>query len=132
MARIPARFGRLYSNITSGGAAEPIAFLTNWSLQQTTNKIKVTAFGDTNEVYVGGMPDAQGSFAGWYDNATPQMYTAAIDGLARKLYAYPDNSLVTQYFWGTAIFDFAVDISLDGAAAITGSWAAATPIAKQG
>jgi hypothetical protein len=132
MARIAGRSGRLYANLTSAGTAEPIAFLTNWSLQATTNKIKVTAFGDTNEVYVGGLPDAQGSLSGWYDNATVQLYTAATDGVARKMYLYPDNSLATQYFWGTAIFDFSVDIGVDGAAAITGSWAAATPILKQG
>jgi hypothetical protein len=132
MARIAGRSGRLYANITSSGTAEPIAFLTNWSLNSTTNKIKVTAFGDTNETYVSGLPDAQGSFSGWYDNATAQLYTAATDGVARKMYLYPDNSLTTQYFWGTAIFDFSVDIAVDGAAAISGSFAGSTTIAKQG
>jgi hypothetical protein len=132
MARIAGRSGRLYANITSAGTAEPIAFLTNWSLASTTNKLKVTAFGDTNEVYVSGLPDAQGAFTGWYDNATAQLYTAATDGVARKMYLYPDNSLTTQYFWGTAIFDFSIDIGVNDAATISGSFAAATTILKQG
>lgn len=130
--RIAGRQGRLYSTVTSAGLATPIAFLTNWSLAATTNKINVTAFGDTSMVYVGGLPDATGSFTGFYDDASNQLYTAAVDGVARPLYLYPSTTLNTQYFWGTAIFDFNVDIAVDGAAAISGSWAAATPIQKQG
>lgn len=130
--RIAGRQGRLYSTITSAGLPTPIAFLTNWSLSATTNKINVTAFGDTSQVYVGGLPDASGSFSGFYDDASNQLYTAAVDGVARGLYLYPSTLLNTQYFWGTAIFDFNVDIAVDGAAAISGSWAAATPIQKVG
>lgn len=132
MARIAGRQGRLYSTITSAGAATPIAFLTNWSLNATATKIDVTAFGDATKVYVGGLADASGSFAGFYDDASNQLYTAALDQVARPMYLYPSTLLNTQYFWGTALFDFNVDLSVDGAAAISGNWSAATPILKQG
>lgn len=132
MARIAGRNGRLYANLTSGGTAEPITFLTNWSLSFATNKIKVTALGDTNEVYVSGLPDMSGSYSGFFDNATAQLYTAASDGASRKFYLYPDNSATSTYWFGTAIFDFNVDGSVEGAVAISGSFAAASATAKVG
>ena len=132
MARIAGRSGRLYANLTSGGTAEPITFLNNWSLAFTTGKIDVTAFGDTNMTYVSGLPDAQGTFAGFYDNATAQLYGAAVDGLARRFYLYPDNSNTGQYWFGTALFDFNVDAAVDGAVQINGSFAAASVASKVG
>lgn len=132
MARIAGRSGRLYMNLTSGGTAEPVTFLNAWSLAFNTEKINVTSFGDTSMVYVSGLPDAQGTFAGFYDDATVQMYTAATDGVARKFYLYPSTSNTGQYWFGTAIFDMSIDGSVEGAVAIDGSFAAASVVAKVG
>lgn len=132
MARIAGRKGRLYAGIASGGTAEPIAFLNNWSLSFATEKIEVTAFGDSNKTYVGGLPDAEGSFAGFYDDATAQLYTAATDGVARKWYLYPSLDTATQYWYGTAIFDFSVEGDVGGAVSVSGSFAGATGTAKVG
>jgi hypothetical protein len=108
------------------------AYLNNWSISFATDKIEVTAFGDTGKVYVAGLPDASGDFAGFYDDATAQLYTAATDGVARKFYLYPSTSTTGQYWHGTAIFDFNVDGSTDGAVAISGSWAASSAVPKVG
>jgi hypothetical protein len=132
MARIAGRNGALYANITSGGTAEPIAFLTQWTLDQSTGRTNVTAFGDTSQTYVSGLPDAQGTYNGWYDNATAQLYTAATDGVARKFYLYPDRTSSGTYWFGTAFFDFSIDTSVDGAVSINGTFAAATATAKVG
>lgn len=132
MARIAGRNGRLYAGIASGGTAEPIAYLNKWSMKFATQKSDVTSFGDTGMVYVSGLPDAQGDFAGFYDNATAQLYTAATDGVARKFYLYPDNTSTSQYWFGTALFDFNIDGSVDGPVSISGSWAAASTVAKVG
>jgi hypothetical protein len=132
MARIAGRSGRLYAGIGSAGTAEPITFLNKWALNSTTDKIEVTSFGDSTKVYVAGLPDAQGTFGGFYDNATAQLYTAATDGVARKFYLYPDNSLTTQYWFGTAIFDFNVNGDVAGPVAIDGSFAAASAVSKVG
>jgi hypothetical protein len=132
MARIAARSGRLYANLTSGGTAEPIAYLNTWSIAFATDKIEVTAFGDTGKTYVSGLPDAQGDFAGFYDDASAQLYTAATDGVARKFYLYPSTSNNAQYWFGTAIFDFNVDGTVADAVKIAGSWAASTSVAKVG
>lgn len=132
MASVPGRLGMLYANMTSSGAAVPIAFINSWDANFATDKYEVTSFGDTNKKYGSGLPDASGNFAGFYDDATPQMYTAAVDGVARNMYFYPNRLATSQYWFGTVLFDFNVSVSMDGAAAITGSWSAATTVAKVG
>lgn len=134
MARVAGRNGALYAAITSGGTAEPIAYLTQWTLDQSTDRTDVTSFGDTTKTYVSGLPDAQGTYSGWYDTATAQLYTAASDGIARKFYLYPDRSAGSAgtYWFGSAFFDFSIDTSVDGAVSISGSFAAATATAKVG
>lgn len=132
MARIHGRNGRVYMNITSGGTAEPIAFLSSWSISFAVDKAEVTAFGDANKVYVAGLPDASGEFSGFYDDATAQTYTAATDGVARKFYLYPSTLTNGQYWWGTVLPDFSVNAAVGGAAEISSSWNAASAIAKVG
>lgn len=133
MARQAGRRGRVYMGIASDTAvAEPLPFQVSWSINQQTDKIEVTALGDTTKTYVAGLPDASGDFAGFYDDATAQTYTAAVDGLARKFYLYPSTLLNTQYFFGTVLPDFNVNGSVSGAIEVKASWAAATPIAKVG
>jgi hypothetical protein len=47
---------------------------------------------------------------------TVQTYTAAVDGLARKFYLYPDvTNTPGQYFWGTIFPDFAITSAVDAA-----------------
>ena len=132
MARIAGRNGRAYMSLTSGGTAEPVAFLNSWSLNFTSERFDVTSFGDTGKAYVAGLPDATGDLAGFYDDASAQMYTAAVDGVARKFYLYPSTNLNTQYFFGTVFADMSIDGSVDGPVSISGSWSAATPITKVG
>lgn len=131
MARLHGSRGRLYAAIASGGTAEPIAFLNSWEMSFETEKADVTAFGDTNKVYVSGLPDASGSFAGWYDDATEQLYTAATDGVARKFYLYPSTTNNAQYWYGTALFDFSVNGGISEGIAVSGSFAAASAVTKK-
>lgn len=133
MSRIAGRNGRIYMGIASSTAvAEPIAFLANWTLDFSTDDIEVTAFGDTNKVYVAGLPDVSGTFSGFYDDATVQMYTAASDGQARRFYLYPSNANTGQFWWGTATFDFSVDGAVDDAVKVSGNFKAASAVAKTG
>jgi len=133
MARIAGRNGRLYVGISSAGTAEPIAFLSKMTASWTTDKYDVTAYGDANKTYVAGLPDFQGTYAGFYDTATAQLYTAATDGVARKFYLYNDTvGSPAQYWFGTAFFDFNIDTPVDGPVAISGTLAAATASVKVG
>jgi hypothetical protein len=122
----------VYLALASGGTAEPVADLTSWSINFSTDKVDVTCFGDGNKVYVAGLPDASGDFAGFYDDATVQTYTAAVDGVARKFYLYPNTLTSGQYWWGTVLPDFSGSGAVSGAVEIKASWNAASAIAKVG
>jgi hypothetical protein len=131
MARVHGRNARLYVDITGAGAATPITFVKSWSLTFPTDKVDVTALTDTNKVYVAGLPDVSGTVAGFYDDATAQLYTASIDGVARKTYLYPISGNA-QYWYGTALWDFTVQGAVDGANEFTASLAAASAWLKVG
>ena len=131
MARLHGRAGRLYAGIASAGTPEPITFLNSWSFDASTDDVDVTAFGDTNKTYVSGLPDFKGSFAGFYDNATAQLYTAAIDGVARKTYLYPSTSDAI-YWFGTASFDVSIETGVSDAVKISGSFVATSAFTKVG
>lgn len=133
MARISGRRGRVYIGIASDSAtAEPLPFVASYSMTAESEKIDVTAMGDTTKTYVAGLPDATGDFSGFYDDATNQTYTAALDGLPRKFYLYPSTLNTGQYFWGTVLVDFNINAEVSGATEVSASWAAATPIQKVG
>jgi hypothetical protein len=112
--------------------AVPLQFFAMWSINFATDKIDVTALGDSNKVYVAGLPDASGDFSGFYDDATVQTYTAAVDGLARRFYLYPSTLNTAQYFFGTVLPDFKVNAGVSGATEVSASWNAASAIAKVG
>jgi hypothetical protein len=130
MARWHGRFGRVYMEVLSGSNATPVAFLNSWEINANTDKSDVTAFTDPNKIYVVGLPDASGSFAGFYDDATTQTYTAASDGLQRKFYLYP-TSADTQYWYGAIFPDFKASGKVDGPVEISADWNAAGPINKR-
>lgn len=132
MGRIHGRRGTIYLEIASPSTAQPLAFQSKWDISFSTDKEDVTSFGDQNKVYVAGLPDAEGSFSGFYDDASGQTYAAAADGIARKFYLYPSSSLATQYFFGTILPDFKVDGDVGGAVTVSASWNAASQIQKQG
>lgn len=132
MSRIHGRNGRIYMAIASGGTASPLPFFATWSMNFATDKSEVTAMGDSNKVYVAGLPDASGEFSGFYDDATAQTYTAATDGVARAFYLYPSTLNTGQYFWGTVLPDFNVSGGVNGPVEVSASWNAASTIAKVG
>lgn len=133
MARIAGRNARLYVGLASDiASAEPVAYISEFTGEFASEKFDVTGFGDTGKAYVAGLPDATGSFSGFFDTASDQLYAAAKDGKARKFYFYPDHSTTTDYYFGTAFFDFSVSFPVGGAASVSGNWAAASDIIKVG
>lgn len=133
MSRIHGRRGRIYLGLSSDTAtAEPLPFFAKWTINFAVDKAEVTAMGDTNKVYVAGLPDASGTFSGFYDDATVQTYTAATDGLARKFYLYPSTLTNTQYFFGTILPDMSIDGGVDQSVNVSANWSAASPITKVG
>lgn len=133
MAKRHGRNGRLYVAIASGGSAEPIVNITDWDMDANQDTVEVTSLGDASKTFVAGLPGGSGTFAGFWDDATAQTYTAATDGVARKFYLYPDLiNAATKYWFGTAFFGFKVADAVGGAVTISGNWSAATPVTGNG
>jgi hypothetical protein len=117
--------------IASGALASALPFQASWSINMNTDKQDVTAFGDSNKVYVAGLPDASGDFSGFWDDATSQTYIAAVDGLARNFYLYPNITLdPNAYFFGQILPDFSMDGAVGGPVNFKCSWNAASKIQR--
>lgn len=133
MARVHGKRGKIYMAIASGGTAEAIPFQSKWSISAETDDVDVTSFDDGNKTYESGLPDASGDFSGFYDTATAQSYTAAVDGLARKFYLYPTTPSTSGPYWfGTVLADFTAEGAIDDAVKVSASWKAASLISKVG
>ena len=132
MARTHGRFGVIYVGATNGGTATNLANVSDWSLSGATDFVDVTALGDTGKVYVSGLLDTSGSFSGFWDSAvTTLFYTAARDGLSRKMYLYPGGSSA-NYWYGDILLDASFSGSVSDAIKVTANWKAASAITPIG
>ena len=129
--RLHGRNGIIYVGIASGAAASPIAYLSDWTINFTVDQPEVTAMGDTNKIYIAGLPDAAGDFSGFFDDQSRQLYTAARDGVSRPMYLYP--SIVADpliYWFGNILPDFSVTGGIHAAIAIKCAWKAGSAVLK--
>jgi hypothetical protein len=124
MAVYAGRKGVVYMSTTGSGAATNVIKLTQWTLNQTTDKIEVTAFGDTNKTYVQGLKDVQGTFSGFFDDTEAKPFQAADSTDGCKLYLYPSADVSTKYWYGPAWLDVSVDTGVAAAVSISGNFAA--------
>lgn len=136
MGRIHGRNGMVYLGVQpSPSAAQPLAYVSDWTVNFTVAKVDVTALGDTNLVWVSGLPDASGDFTGFYDTATSQTYLASVDGQPRNFYLYPSllgtqGSAPGQYFFGTILPDFSTSGGVTAAVTFKSSWNAASQVQR--
>ena len=123
MARRHGRNGAVYLGVTSGAAASPLTFQAAWSIAITTDLRDVTTLADTQKVYVAGIPDVSGAFSGFLDDATSQAYLAAVDGLPRSFYLYPDTvNSPSVYFAGTVTADFSGGGASGAPVTVSSTW----------
>ena len=125
MARYSGGKGLVLLSTTGTGTAIAAVSLSQWSLDRKTDKVEVTAFGDLNKVYVQGLPDIQGSLAGWFDSADDALFDGADSADGVKLYLYPSSLATSIYHYGPAWLDASSDVDVKGACAVSGSFVAA-------
>lgn len=131
MARLHGRNGQVYLGVTNAAAASPVTFMAAWTMSMVVDHQEVTAFGDGNKVYVGGLPDASGDFTGFMDDLTSQTYIAAIDGLPRNFYLYPSMTSDPYTYWfGTVLPDFSADGAVASPVNAKSTWVAASKIQR--
>lgn len=126
MSVYAGRKGVVYMSTSASGTASSVLKLTSWSLDQSTDKIDVTAFGDTNKTYVQGLKDLKGSFAGFFDDTEAKPFQAADSTDGCKLYLYPSADAPTKYWYGTAWLDVSINTDVSDAVKLSGSFAAAS------
>src|SRR5512141_2352285 len=116
MARYHGKKGIVYMSTCSTGTAIAVVGLNSWSLNMPTDKVEVTAFGDSNKQYVQGLPDATGQLGGWWDDTSDQLYDASRSAGGVNVYLYP------------ASVDFSIDtghdkgVSVSAAFVANGAW----------
>ena len=118
MARSHGRQGALYVGITDNTSApQPLLVTAKFTMKNSQDSAEVTGFGDSNKVYLVGLPDNTISFEGFWDSSV-SLKAAASDGVERKFYAYIKSG---SYWYGTGfISSLETDVPFDGGVAIKG------------
>lgn len=124
MSAYAGRKGVVYLSTTGSGNASSVLKLNAWTVNRTTDKIEVTAFGDANKTYVQGLPDVQGTFGGFWDDGESKPFTGAGSSDGVKMYLYPSSDAPTKYWYGPAWLDLSMDTGVSGAVTLSGSFAA--------
>lgn len=124
MSASPGRRSVMYLSITGTGNAINVISLNTWSINKTADKIEITSFNDTTKTYLLGMPDAQGSFAGVWNDSETKIAAAAASTDGCKIYLYPDNTKTTSYHYGPAWLDYQMETTVAGPVNISGTWVA--------
>jgi hypothetical protein len=130
MGKFSGRKARVYMGTLTSDQASPVAYMASYSLNAQVEKLDVTSFGENNKTYVTGLPDSQGEFSGFADDASAQTYTAAVDGLARKFYLYPSTDAPTSYFFGTILPDYSISGGVSEATTLSVTWVAYSDILR--
>ena len=104
-----------------------IVSLNKWKLSQKMGKTKVTCFGDTNEVYVPGLPDVSGSLAGFWNSVERTIFEAATAEVPGLLELVPNSTEPTFKWSGLAYLSADIDCSVDGAPIVSGEFMAGGP-----
>lgn len=124
MARYHGSVGVVYGSTTGAGTAGLMGKLSAWTLDMSTDKADVTAFGDPNKVYVTGLRDIKGTVSGFWDDTTDALFDGAESADGVKLYLYPAGTAPTVYFYGPAWLDGSINVPASGPVTISGSFVA--------
>jgi hypothetical protein len=128
MARRHGSKGSVEMDPTGGSTAVPVASLNSWSLDMARDRADATCFGDTNKVWVQGLPNIEGEIGGIWDEAASQpLFEVALGDVAAFLKLIPSTLAPTYLFSGLAYLDAGIEVAHDGAITVNGSFAAAGP-----
>lgn len=99
-----------------------VASIDSWELDLARDQVKVTCFGDTNHIYVEGLPDIKGSYKGMYDPADGLViFDVALGTVKPYLELIPDAITPTVLFGGKANVGVKISVDAGGAVTIGGS-----------
>lgn len=124
--RIHGSHGSVEMDAAGGVAYLVVASLNKWDLDISKDHVKVTCFGDANQVYVDGLPDIKGTYGGFYDPADGLVIFDVILGTVKPaLKLLPSSLTPLVFFGGRATLDGKISVDAAGAVSIGGSFVAA-------
>jgi predicted secreted protein len=119
VARYAGKSGILYLSADGAAAATNVGGMTRWSIDMSTDRIDVTAMGDTNKQSVIGLPNAQASMSFWWEDNINHVFTASQVAGGSFFYLYPSSNAATEYFYGSCWVDYSMEAAVDGAVGYT-------------
>lgn len=128
--RMHGAHGQVKMDPTGGATAVVVASLNKWELDMKTDKVKVTAFGDPNQVYVQGLPDVSGTYGGWFDPVDGLELFGVVFGTAKpylELYPSDDVAMAAIKWAGKGLLDSKITVDANGGVAVSGAFVAAGP-----
>jgi hypothetical protein len=119
--------GQVKLDVSGGATPLAVVSLDNWDLDMATQKVKVTAFEDPNEVYVIGRPDIKGTYKGWYDNSPEGLviFDAIQSTVAPAFELLPVKTDTLHKFSGRGWMDGKITVDSNGGIAVSGTFVAA-------
>ena len=112
MAIKSGRYGKVMYDPAGITPVDLIA-LNQWTLSQKTDYAEVTCFGDTNKIYVPGLPDASGSFSGFWNSTNVIIFDAITAATPGMLKLVPNTTEATFFWTLLAYLDADINVGLD-------------------
>ena len=88
--KLHGKNGAIYLGGAKGSGGIKVANKTEWTLQRNRDYVDATTFGNTNKVYLAGLPNVQGTFAGLLDVSGDLLLSAATSE-STQIYLYADD-----------------------------------------
>lgn len=88
--KLHGKNGAIYLGGAKGSGGVKVAAKTEWTLQRNRDYVDATVFGDENKTYLAGLPNVQGTFAGFLDVSGDLILNSATSG-AQDIYLYADD-----------------------------------------
>ena len=126
MARYHGYKGQVKADPSGGATLVAIASLNAWMIDMSKDTVDVTAFQDTNKVYVAGLNDLKGTIGGWWDSADDTIFDIAMGTVPCALELTPTTLVTpTPPKWsGPAWLDASIDVKANGAITVAGKFVA--------
>ncbi len=126
--KLHGKNGAVYIGGAVGAGGIKVASKTEWTLQRNRDYVDATVFGDTNKTYLAGLPNVQGTFAGFLDTSGDLLLNSATSDTT-QIYLYADDGTnpggsVKLIANGPALIDGNVTASLNDAIRYTGEFRA--------
>jgi len=127
-SRLHGKTGQVQMDPAGGSTLVTLGDTNSWSLDASTERVDVTAFGDTNKQKRAGLPEYGGNLGMWWNavaTSGPRYFAAILAGIPVTLRLIPNTADPTVYFQGLANVDGGLNVSATGAISSGGKWDAA-------